>query len=221
MHGERIERELGRIADRTNDTGPFVDQIAAFSLIQGTEVTVLPVVPLIASRTHRFVPGTGIETFSNEDILAGKLVHRLCGAGVAEPRDLYDLVAAERYGPNAQRQAVDLLTDTQLNEISATLLMLPDNWASPSGASRASATCAGHSMDLFQRRSQVFRRILVRTARKGPQRLPMRTLPRVRQRNRATGLRHDYATSKRSRFITLSQAATKSFTNCGPESALP
>ena len=43
---------------------------------------------------------------------------------------LFDLVAAERYDPNALRSALGLLSDMQITEISAALAMLPKRWAS-------------------------------------------------------------------------------------------
>ena len=132
QHGRAIEAEIRKIADRHEDTAPFVDQVATFSRIDQTEVTILPAIALIGTRTGRFVPHTTIETESSADILAGKLVHRLCGAGVVEPRDLFDLLAAEHHDPLALRQAVGLLSDIQRDEISATLLMLPRKWASVS-----------------------------------------------------------------------------------------
>ncbi len=126
-HGAPMERELRRVADE-EEGEPFVDLVATFSRVGGTEVTILPAAPLLDDRSERCVPGTTVRTESTGDILAGKLVHRLGGAGVAEPRDLFDLVAAERHDPTALRRAVGLLTELQVREISATLLMLPPRW---------------------------------------------------------------------------------------------
>ena len=130
QHGPEIERAIGAVADLNEETRPFVDQIASFSCVDGTEVTILPAVALVGTKTGNFVPNTDIETESTADILAGKLVHRMCGAGVIEPRDLFDLVAAERHDPTALREAVSLLSNTQRAEISATLAMLPKRWVS-------------------------------------------------------------------------------------------
>ena len=128
QHGAAMEREIRRVADDEDEGEPFVDLVATFSRIGGTEVTILPATPLLDERSERCVPGTTVRTESTADILAGKLVHRLGGAGVAEPRDLFDLVAAERHDPTALRRAVGLLTGAQLQEISAMLLMLPPRW---------------------------------------------------------------------------------------------
>lgn len=88
----------------------------------------MPAEPPIGERTGARVSGTGIETWSSADILAAKLLHRLCGAGLAEPRDLYDLAAAEHHDPEALRLAVSLLTRRQLQRAEAILRMLPGNW---------------------------------------------------------------------------------------------
>lgn len=127
-HGEAMEREIRNVADDEEEGEPFVDLVATFSRVGDTEVTILPAAPLLDESSGRHVPGTTVRTESTGDILAGKLVHRLGGAGVVEPRDLFDLVAAERHDPTALRRAVGLLTDLQVQEISATLLMLPPRW---------------------------------------------------------------------------------------------
>ena len=118
------------VSDDIEEGASFVDQIASFCLISGIEVTILPAVALIGSPTGRVVPDTAIETESTADILAAKLVHRMCGAGVIEPRDLFDLLAAERYDPNALSEAMGLLSNIQKKEVSAALAMLPKRWAS-------------------------------------------------------------------------------------------
>lgn len=128
QHGAAIEREIRRVADDEEEGEPFVDLVATFSRIGGTEVTILPAAPLLDERSERHVPGTTVRTESTADILAGKLVHRLGGAGVVEPRDLFDIVAAERHDPTALRRAVDLLGDVQVRGICATLLTLPPRW---------------------------------------------------------------------------------------------
>ena len=128
QHGAAMESELGRIADDAVDGEPFVDLVATYCRVGGTEVTILPAAPLIDDNPGRCVPGTTVRTESTADILAGKLVHRMGGAGVVEPRDVFDIVAAERHDPAALRRAVGLLTDAQLKAICATLLMLPARW---------------------------------------------------------------------------------------------
>ena len=128
--GPEIERAINTIAGGVEEGASFVDQIASFCQIAGIEVTILPSAALLGSPTGSVVPNTTIETESTADILAAKLVHWMCGAGVIEPRDLFDLVAAERYDPNALHEAMGLLSDIQKTEISAALAMLPKRWAS-------------------------------------------------------------------------------------------
>lgn len=128
QHGAAMESEIRRVADDEEEGEPFVDLVATFSRVGGTEVTILPATPLLDERSERRVPGTTVRTESTADILAGKLVHRLAGAGVVEPRDLFDILAAERYDPTALQRAVGVLTSAQIKEISATLLMLPPRW---------------------------------------------------------------------------------------------
>ena len=128
--GTEIERAIDAIADDVEEGAAFVDQIASFCHIAGIEVTILPSVALIGSLTGCVVPNTTIENESTADILAAKLVHRMCGAGVIEPLDLFDLLAAERYDPNALCEAMSLLSNIQKKEIYAALAMLPKRWAS-------------------------------------------------------------------------------------------
>ena len=127
-HGAAMESEIRRIADDDEEGEPFVDFVATFCRVGGTEVTILPAAPLIDEPSGRRVPGTTVPTESTVDILAAKLVHRLSGAGVVEPRDLFDIVAAERHDPMALQRAVGLLSDVQINGICATLLTLPRRW---------------------------------------------------------------------------------------------
>ncbi len=128
--GPELERAINTIACDAKDGGSFVDQIASFCRIAGIEVTILPAAALIGATTGMVVPNTTIETESTADILAAKLVHRMCGAGVFEPRDLFDLTAATQHDADALRQALGLLSDVQKAEISAALALLPKRWAS-------------------------------------------------------------------------------------------
>lgn len=127
--GPEMERAIKTIAQDVEDGGSFVDQIACFCRIGGIEITILPTAALIGATTGMVVPNTIIETESTADILAGKLVHRMCGAGVFEPRDLFDLAAAAQHDADALRQALGLLSEVQKAEISAALAVLPKRWA--------------------------------------------------------------------------------------------
>lgn len=83
---------------------------------------------MVDGGSSRFVPGTRLETLTSAEILAGKLVHRLHGAGIAEARDLYDLALAHERDPAALRQAVFALADHQRVEVAAMIEMLPQDW---------------------------------------------------------------------------------------------
>ena len=126
-HRAGIEQELHEICDGRERT--FVDAISSFAEIQGTEITLLPADPPVGERTRRFVPGTQVETWSTADILAAKLLYRLCQAGNAQPRDLYDFAAAAYHDPDALHQAVGILTPRQQKQVRSLLLILPDDWA--------------------------------------------------------------------------------------------
>ncbi len=126
VNGAEMEESLRAISDDPEHT--FVDALGAYAVVENTEVTLLPVEPPVDERTRARLPGTSIETWSSADILAAKLLHRLCGAGLAEPRDLYDLAAAEHHDPFALRQAMGMLTRRQRQRAEAVLRMLPGNW---------------------------------------------------------------------------------------------
>ena len=126
-HGTQLETALRAIADDPEQT--FVDRIAVYTRIDNIEVTILPAVRQIEERTLQYVPGTGIETWSSANILAGKLLHRLYGGGVVEPRDLYDIATAAHRDPDALRDAVAVLTPRQLRAVCRRLVMLPEHWA--------------------------------------------------------------------------------------------
>ena len=125
-----MEQKLHEICDDRERT--FVDGIASFAEIQGTEITLLPADTPVGERTRRFVPGTNVETWSTADILAAKLLYRLCQAGNAQPRDLYDLAAASHHDPEALHQAVGILTPRQHRQVRSLLMILPDDWAAAS-----------------------------------------------------------------------------------------
>ena len=129
-HGEAIEHSLAQVARTQAGEDTFVDQIATYTRIDGVEVTVLPTVALIDGGSGRYVPGTRVETLTNAEILAGKLVHRMCGAGIAEPRDLYDLALAAARDPAPLQRALEVLTTAQRAEIGAMIEMLPRDWTS-------------------------------------------------------------------------------------------
>ena len=78
------------------------------------------------------MPGTAVETLTSAEILAGKLVLRLHGAGIAEPRDVYDLAMAQEHDAPALRQAIAALTAGQRREVVAMIEMLPRSWAASS-----------------------------------------------------------------------------------------
>ena len=129
-HGTELETALRSIADDSEQT--FVDRIAVYTKIHNIEVTILPAVRHIAERTLQYVPGTGIETWSNANILAGKLLHRIYEGGVVEPRDLYDIAAAAHRDPDALREAVGVLTARQQHAVRSRLALLPERWADAS-----------------------------------------------------------------------------------------
>ncbi|MDE0691265.1 MAG: nucleotidyl transferase AbiEii/AbiGii toxin family protein [Gammaproteobacteria bacterium] len=131
--GEAMERALRDVSATTAGEGTFVDQIATYTRIECVEVTILPAATLVhPSGSGKFVPGTAVETLTSAEILAGKLVHRLTGAGIAEPRDIYDLAMAREHDPVALRQAVAALTANQRKEVAVMIELLPSNWADSS-----------------------------------------------------------------------------------------
>ena len=140
-HGTELEAALRSIADDSEQTflDPSmvqaltgVDRIAVYARISNIEVTILPAVRHIAGRTLQYVPGTGIETWSSANILAGKLLHRVYEGGVVEPRDLYDIAAATHRDPDALREAVAVLTARQQHAVYSRLALLPERWADAS-----------------------------------------------------------------------------------------
>ena len=133
VHGEAMERALRDASATTAGEETFVDKIATYTRIEGVEVAILPAATLVQpSGSGKFVPGTAVETLTSAEILAGKLVHRLHGAGIAEPRDIYDLAMAQEHDAPALRQAIAALTQNQRGEVVAMLEMLPQTWASSS-----------------------------------------------------------------------------------------
>ena len=133
VHGGAMERTLRDVSETTAGEETFVDQIATYTRIEGVEVTILPAANLVQpSGSGKFVPGTAVETLTNAEILAGKLVHRLHGAGIAEPRDIYDLAMAQEHDASALRKAIAALTQNQRSEVVAMLEMLPQTWATSS-----------------------------------------------------------------------------------------
>ena len=133
VSGEAMERALRDVSATTAGEETFVDQIATYTRIEGVEVTILPAATLAhPSGSGKFVPGTAVETLTSAEILAGKLVHRLTGAGIAEPRDIYDLAMAREHDPVALRQAVAALTANQRKEVAVMIELLPSNWAASS-----------------------------------------------------------------------------------------
>ena len=110
----------------------FVERTGLYVEIGSVETTVVPAFRAVGQRTHRHVPGTSVETWSSADILAGKLIHRIYGKGVAEPRDLYDLATAAHRDGNALRQAVRTLSRRERRLVCGQLDLLPASWADAS-----------------------------------------------------------------------------------------
>ena len=130
ISGEAMERALRDVSATVAGEESFVDQIATYTRIEGVEVTILPAVTLVQpSGSGKFVPETAVETLTSAEILAGKLVHRLHGGGIAEPRDIYDLAMALEHDPLALRQAIAVLSESQRREVVAMIEMLPKGWA--------------------------------------------------------------------------------------------
>ena len=123
-----MERALSEVSNTLAGEDTFVDQIATYTRIGGVGTTILPAVVLVDGGSRRFVPGTRVETLTSAEILAGKLVHRLHGAGIADARDLYDLALAHKQDRAALGQAVSALADHQRVEVAAMVEMLPQDW---------------------------------------------------------------------------------------------
>ena len=66
------------------------------------------------------------------DILASKLIHRICGGGIVELRDLYDLAAAAHHEPSALALAAGVIRSHQMKRIEVLLDLLPADWMSAS-----------------------------------------------------------------------------------------
>ena len=106
------------------DAGPF----AAYAPIDGVVVALLPVARFTSVQTGRVVPRTLIETLPNADILAEKLVERMYGGEVFEPRDIFDLTTAAHKDPAALEQALNCLNAQQRTKLADTMTALPKNW---------------------------------------------------------------------------------------------
>ena len=127
-HGLAMEKALRAISSTAAGEDTFVDQIATYTKVGGVEVTILPAVTLVDGGSGRFVPNTAVETLTSAEILGGKLVHRLHGAGIAETRDLYDLAIAHEHDLAALQRAVSALAPHQCVEVAAMMEMLPQDW---------------------------------------------------------------------------------------------
>lgn len=126
-NGQELEQSLQEVS--SNPGGVMVDLLQTRAVIRETEVTLLPEEPLIGERTHRVIPGTAIETWSSADILAGKLLYRWPRSQIVEPRDLYDIAAAEHHEPAALRKVAQALGPLHHERIRTLLKMLSEGWA--------------------------------------------------------------------------------------------
>lgn len=121
-----MESELRDIS--SDPEAVMVDLRTASVVVQGTEVSLMAEEPLIGDRTYKVVPGTAIETWSSDDILAGKLFYRLSQSQIVEPRDLYDLAAAAHHEPHALRAVANTLGKLHHDRIRTLLNLLPEQW---------------------------------------------------------------------------------------------
>ena len=128
--GAGLEQALLGVCDDPEST--FVDAVAAYTMVQGTEVTILPTEPPLGVPAGQRIDGTQIETWSSADILASKLIHRICGGGIVELRDLYDLAAAAHHEPSALALAAGVIRSHQMKRIEVLLDLLPADWMSAS-----------------------------------------------------------------------------------------
>lgn len=75
------------------------------------------------------IEGSRVRAESTELILTTKLVLRMSESGQILPRDVYDLVYANRFDPAAAQLALIRLPSVQRATLAAQLRRLPDDWA--------------------------------------------------------------------------------------------
>lgn len=114
-HAVDIDSGLATIHLRQND------QLGEVTLATSPPLTRLP----SSSDTVR---NTVVHLEATAEILAKKLHYRMFLQGRLVPRDLYDLAIASERDPGPLRTALSVLDTSDLQEIQAQLLSLPERW---------------------------------------------------------------------------------------------
>ena len=125
----QMERDFYEIGEVDSDRS-WVDVNTIYCEVDGIELTVMPSEPLVRNASGCVVPTTAVKTETSATILNKKLVGRMIGGGAYEIRDIFDLYTAIDKDPEALRDAIRPIPHRSLDEVSAMLQALPNNWFS-------------------------------------------------------------------------------------------
>ncbi len=124
----RIERAVGDIpgCDRERT---WCEPLALYAEINGIQATVLPrsTGPIHERRSE--LSGTRLRLQNTEEILYGKIFHRLYGTETITVRDVYDVASAARHDRPALRRVLAHLGGQVTADVGARLASLPRGWS--------------------------------------------------------------------------------------------
>ena len=123
-----IEEGLARIVG-CSPKRTWCEDIATYTEIDGIGATVLPRSVVLEPAETTRLAGTALRLQGNAQILYGKIVGRMYGAGEITVRDAYDVAAAHIHDPAALVRACDHASPRVLSTVAEVIEMLPRGWS--------------------------------------------------------------------------------------------
>ena len=124
---QRIERRLAAIVG-CDAARSWSDPVAVYTEIHGIEATVFPRTSGPAGDSRTELAGSALRLQGSDEILYGKILHRLVEAQTVEVCDVYDIASARMHDPDALRRVGDRLGPGLTGMAAALLSALPAGW---------------------------------------------------------------------------------------------
>ena len=124
----RIEAQLAEIPGCASER-TWCEPIAICTEVDGVEATVLPRAAGPAQAHQTRLAGTTLRLQTTEEILRGKILHRIYETGELAVRDVYDLACARHCDPAALGKVLAHLGSDIVGDVRTLLANLPRGWS--------------------------------------------------------------------------------------------
>lgn len=125
---QRIEEQLTNIPGCASER-TWCEPIAIYTEIDGIQATVLPRAGRPAQARETRLAGMTLRLQTTEEILQGKILHRMYETGEIAVRDVYDLACARHRDPAALGKVLAHIGPDIVGDVKTLLANLPRGWS--------------------------------------------------------------------------------------------